>query len=124
MPSAWKIRSAVRPLAAIGALCVALGGVAPGAQAASSRRCSPVVNPYAGTRYEGIDLRQIRAVRTACSTARRVVLGAHRKALGTTPPPSGVRRFRWDGWRVTGDLRGSADHYVATRGSRRVRWVF
>jgi hypothetical protein len=35
-----------------------------------------------------------------------------------------VRRFTWNGWRVTGDLRGSSDAYVATKGDRRVRWRF
>ena len=30
----------------------------------------------------------------------------------------------WHGWRVTGDLRGSSDRYLATRGDRRVRWRF
>ena len=94
------------------------------AHAASSRACDPIVNPYPGTRYEGEDLRRIRTVGTSCTTARRVVRGAHRKALGMTPPPSGVRRFTWNGWRVTGNLRGSTDTYVATRGGKRVRWVF
>jgi hypothetical protein len=49
---------------------------------------------------------------------------AHRKALGITPPPSGVRRFTWRGWQVTGDLRGPTDRYLATRGARRIRWLF
>ena len=50
--------------------------------------------------------------------------GAHYKALGLTPPPSGIRRFNWRGWRVTGNLRGDTDHYLATRAGRRIRWVF
>jgi hypothetical protein len=37
---------------------------------------------------------------------------------------SGVRQFNWNGWRVTGDLRGSSDRYVAKRDGKRVRWVF
>ena len=81
-------------------------------------------NPYAGTRYEGVDLTQIRAVRVSCSTAREVARGAHRRALGLTPPPSGIRRFKWGGWRATGNLRGDSDRYLATKGSRRVRWRF
>jgi hypothetical protein len=28
------------------------------------------------------------------------------------------------GWQVTGDLPGSTDRYLATRGARRVRWWF
>jgi len=53
-----------------------------------------------------------------------VARGAHYKALGITPPPSGVRRFTWHGWQVTGNLRGDSDRYLATRGARRVRWLF
>ena len=41
-----------------------------------------------------------------------------------TPPASGIRRFRWDGWRVRGDLRPASDKYVARNGTRRVRWRF
>jgi hypothetical protein len=29
-----------------------------------------------------------------------------------------------DGWKVSGDLRPSHDTYVASKGSRRVRWRF
>ena len=101
-----------------------LTAVPPAAEAGSPRACRPVVDPYAGTRYEGADLRRIRAEGVGCATARRVARGAHRKALGITPPASGVRRLRWRGWRVTGDLRGANDRYVARRGTDRVRWVF
>jgi hypothetical protein len=52
-----------------------------------------------------------------CNTARRVARGAHRRVLGMTPPASGVRRFSWNGWQITGDLRGNSDRYVAKRGS-------
>jgi len=82
------------------------------------------VNPYPDTRYEGADLRRIRATGVSCRRARKVVRGAHRKALGLTPPTSGVRRFKWHGWRVTGDLRPSSDRYVARHGGERVRWRF
>jgi hypothetical protein len=89
------------------------------------RSCSPVVNPYAGSRYEGINLRGIRALRVSCRTARRVVRRAHRRALALTPTPSGIRTFRWRRWTVTGDIRGPTDSYVArARGGKRVRWVF
>ena len=106
---------------ALVALCAAS---TPSAQAGSARSCDPIINPYPDTRYEGTDLRRIRAVGVACRSARPLVRGAHRKALGMTPPESGVRRFTYRGWRVKGDLRGSSDRYVATRGARRIRWVF
>ncbi len=96
----------------------------PTAGAATYRACKPVKNPYAGTRYDGVDLSRIRALRTSCRGARRVARGAHRKALGLTPPASGIRRFTWKGWSVTGDLRPSSDRYVARKGRRRVRWRF
>ena len=113
-------------------LCALAGAATPtsGAAAVASmdaeaaRSCRAVVNPYPGTRYDGIDLTRIRATRVSCRGARRVARGAHRKALGITPPTSGIRRFGWRGWTVTGNLRGSRDRYVAARGSKRVRWVF
>jgi hypothetical protein len=74
--------------------------------------------------YEDVDIKRIRAVRVSCPGARRVARRAHRKALGITPPPSGVRRFEWNGWQVTGDLRGANDRYVAKRAAKRVRWLF
>ena len=83
-----------------------------------------MVNPYPGTRYEGVDLTRIRATGVTCRKARRVARRAHHKALGITPPPSGVRQFRYHSWQVTGDLRGDSDRYVATRGAKRVRWRF
>ena len=94
-------------------------------RAAAFRSCKPVVNPYAGSRYEGINLRRIQSMRVSCRTARRVTRQAHRKALRLTPTPSGVRTFRWRRWTVTGDIRGSTDRYVARAlGDKRVRWVF
>ena len=113
----------VRLTAALALAAVASVPVAT-ASAAPSRACDPIVNPYPDTRYEGVDLRRIRAVGVRCGTARSVVRGAHRKALGLTSPPSGVRHFTYRGWHVTGDIRGSTDRYVATRGGKRVRWVF
>ncbi len=107
-----------------GALCALAGLGSPSAEAGAVRACNPVVNPYPGTRFADSDLRRIRANGLSCRSARRVARGAHRRALSLTPPPSGVRRFRWNGWRVVGDLRGSSDRYLATRGARRVRWVF
>lgn len=81
-------------------------------------------DPYPGTRYEGVDLSRITATGATCRTAKRVARGAQRRALGLTPPPSGTRTFSWNGWRVTGDLRGSSDRYVATKAGKRVRWRF
>jgi hypothetical protein len=107
-----------------GVLYALMGAGAASAEAASARSCRPVVNPYPNSRYEGVDLRRIRATGVSCRSARRVARRAHRKALGTTPPASGVRRFTWNGWQVTGDIRGSSDRYVAARGDKRVRWVF
>ena len=97
---------------------------APSAEAAPDRSCKRISNPYAGSRYEGVDLRRVRALKVSCPTARRVVRGAHRKALGITPPPSGIRSFTWRRWSVTGNLRGNTDRYVAKSGGRHVRWVF
>jgi hypothetical protein len=83
-----------------------------------------VHNPYPGTRYEGVDLTHIRAEGVRCPRARHVARRAHKKALGITPPPSLIRHFRWNGWKVRGDLRPSHDRYVATRRGKRVRWRF
>jgi hypothetical protein len=91
---------------------------------AAARPCRPVLNPYPNTRYEGEDLKRIRATGVSCRRARRVARRAHRKALALHPPLTGVRRFNWNGWRVTGDLRGSSDRYVARRDGKRVRWRF
>ena len=117
---AAKHASVIAVIAAATAIC------APAADAGSApaRACKPIKNPYAGTRYDGVDLTKIRARNASCRGARRVARGAHRKALGLTPPPSGIRRFNWRGWRVTGNLRGDSDRYLATRNGRRVRWRF
>jgi hypothetical protein len=115
-PASW------RAMAGLG-LASALLGIAPaGTQAA--RDCGSVSNPYPNTRYEGEDLKRVLAAGISCSSARRVARGAHRKALGLSPPPSGIRRFSWDGWRVRGDLRPTSDRYLAVRGAKRVRWRF
>ncbi len=111
-----------RTLAAVALASALVVAVPAGAQAA--RFCGSVENPYPNTRYEGEDLKRVLAAGVSCSTARRVARGAHRKALGLTPTPSGIRRFGWQGWRVRGDLRGSSDRYLAVRGAKRVRWQF
>jgi hypothetical protein len=114
---------------ATAAVLTALAPVGSAAAAApvaesAAKACGRVENPYPGTRYEGVDLRRIRAVGVSCHGARRVARRAHRKALGITPPPSGIRHFTWNGWSVTGDIRGETDRYVAKRGAKRVRWLF
>lgn len=86
--------------------------------------CAPVVNPYEGTRYEGVNLSHIRAEGVACPKARRVARRAHEKALGLAPSPDGSLRFGSNGWAVVGDLSPSSDRYVAKRNGKRVRWRF
>jgi len=108
----------------VGALCALAGIVPQVATGAAPRSCGRVVDPYPDTRYDGVDLRRIRATGVSCDRARRVARGAHRKALGLTPPPSGVRHFGWHGWQVTGDIRESTDRYVAKRDGKRVSWLF
>ena len=113
-----------RFLTALLATVVVLVAAPSATQAAAGVACKKIVNPYPGTRYDGVDLTHIRAVHMRCGAARHVVRGAHHKALGITPPVSGIRRFSWHGWRVTGDLRGAHDRYVARKGTRSVRWRF
>ena len=91
---------------------------------APAATCAPVRDPYPGTRYEGADITGIRTTDVGCERGRRVARRAHRKGLGVPPPPSGVRRYRWRGWDVTGDLRPPKDRYVARKGRRVVRWRF
>ena len=87
--------------------------------------CKPVVNPYAETRYEGSDLYRIRALEVSCRTARRVARRGHYKALAATPDTSGFVHVTYRRWRITGDLRGDTDRYVArAAGGKRVRWLF
>jgi hypothetical protein len=105
-------------------LCAAVVAAVPATQAATTRSCGSVKNPYPGTRYAGVDLSHITATGVSCTTAKRVARGAHKKALGLTPPPTGVRHLTWEGWKVSGDLRGNSDKYVAGKGSKRVRWRF
>lgn len=92
--------------------------------ASAAKACEPVRNPYPGTRFEGVDLTRIKATEVSCSRARRLARRAHRKALGITPKPDGIRRFMWRGWRVGGDLRPEKDRYVARKGDGVVRWRF
>lgn len=86
--------------------------------------CKPVVNPYAGTRYGGVNLSKIRATGVVCGVARHVAREAHRKALEQPLPASGERHLTWHGWKVFGDLRPSSDVYVAKLGAKQVHWRF
>lgn len=88
----------------------------------ASSRCASVSHPYPNSRYSDVGLTRIRATGLSCQTARRVAKGAHAKALGL--PGSAVRRFSWNGWKITGYLSGATDRYVAARGSARVTWRF
>ena len=112
----------MRRLLPLALALAALAGAPSGAQAA--HRCKPVINPYPGTRYHGVDLTRIRATGVSCATARRVARRANRKALRFTAPVGGVRQFSWHGWRVTGNLRGDSDRYSARRPHKRVTWRF
>ena len=103
------------------ACSVALAGSSPAD--AALRACKPVLDPYPGTRYAGVDLTRIRTSAGSCATARRVARRAHRKALRMTPTGR-YRRFTWHGWKVTGDLRPDHDRYVARKDGRQVRWRF
>jgi len=106
------------------AALLALAVLAAAAAPAEARDCRAILDPYAGTRYEGADLKRITATGVSCTTARRVVRGAHRKALGIAPSATGYKRFAWRGWTVRGNVRGEVDRYVAGRGENTVKWVF
>jgi hypothetical protein len=117
--------SRARQLGLIAAgILLALTVAAAAPKTASARACAPVINPYPGTRFDGVNLSEIRAAGLSCAKARKVAKGAHRKALGITPPPSGIRRFEWRGWAVVGNLRPASDKYTATRRDDRVAWRF
>ena len=91
---------------------------------ALAESCDPVVDPYEGTRYEGIDLTHIEARHVSCSKARDVVEKAHHKGLGLAPNVDGYLFFRSDGWTVKGNLRPDSDRYHAKRGNKLIRWRF
>jgi hypothetical protein len=122
VPRAKRISTAT----SLAAIALLFAGLLPAhGHAATARACRPVDNPYPSTRYDDVDLTRIRARGVSCRTARRVARAAHRKALGVTPTLSGIRRFTWGRWKVTGDLRPAHDRYLATApGGKRVRWRF
>jgi hypothetical protein len=105
------------------ALCIAI--TVPVEASAAYKSCARIVNPYAGTRYDGSDLYRIRALEVSCRTARRVVRRGHRKALADVPDADGFVHVTYRRWSITGDLRGDHDRYVArAAGEKRVRWLF
>jgi len=59
---------------------------------AQGRSCEGVLNPYPGTRYQGIDLTHIRAKGVKCPKARRVAKRAHKMGLLLGVPPL-VQRY-------------------------------
>jgi hypothetical protein len=91
---------------------------------AAARSCAPVVNPYPGTMYDGINLTAIKAKRIGCKPARKVAKRAHRKGLAQAPSPAGYLDYVWRGWEVFGNLRPLSDAYTATRGDQKVSWRF
>jgi hypothetical protein len=105
-------------------LAALVGLAVPTGAGAAAKRCGKVENPFAGTRYEGEDVKRIRARGVTCRRARRVAVRAQRKALGQPQPANGIRRFRYRGWKVTGDTRRATDRYVARRDGKVVRWRF
>jgi hypothetical protein len=86
--------------------------------------CRAVKNPYAGTRYDGIDLTHVHARGVSCPKARRVATRAHRVGLAMAPSPDGRLRYSWNGWEVVGNLIPNSDRYHATRHSKKVSWQF
>jgi hypothetical protein len=43
----------------------------------------------------------------------------------SSPPLSGIKRFRYRSWAISDDLRGNDDRYTATgSGSKRMTWLF
>ena len=111
--------------AAVVAAGLAIASLAAVPGDAAARSCRPILDVafLDGTRYEGSDIFRISA-NVSCTTARRVARGATRKALGLTPPPSGIKRFRFRAWSVIDDLRGATDRFSAHQDDATIRWRF
>jgi len=123
LPELQSVPMTSRRAVSAGIACsVALAGSSSVPADAALHACKPVLDPYPGTRYDDVDLTRIRAS-GSCVNARRVARKAHRKALRLTPTRT-FRRFTWNGWAVTGDLRPDHDRYVARKNGRQVRWRF
>jgi hypothetical protein len=85
----------------------------------------PNVSQLNGTRFAGSDIFRIRAQGVSCTTARSVARNATIRALGITPPVTGIKRFRYQSWSVSDDLRGNDDRYSArASGTKRITWLF
>jgi len=85
----------------------------------NAESCRRINNPYAGSRYEGTDLRRIQAKNVTCAKAREVVRKAHRKAFRVSK-----QNYEWHAWKIRSDLSGNTDQYRARRGDARIHWVF
>lgn len=106
---------------ALAAVLVAMAAASP----AHARSCSPVLNMFEGSRFEGSDSYRIRATGVSCRTARRVARQGTRRAVAATPNANGFVRVRYRRWRVLDDLRGSTDRFKARAGgSKRITWLF
>jgi len=98
---------------------------APADAAFKSCRSIPNVSQLDGTRFAGSDIFRIRAQGVSCPTARSVARAATVRALAITPPATGIKRFRYQSWSVSDDLRGNNDRYSATgSATKRVTWLF
>jgi hypothetical protein len=117
---------AMRTLALACATAALLAIVAAPADAAfKSCRSIPNVSQLNGTRFAGSDIFRIRAQGVSCATARTVARAATIRALAITPPPTGIKRFRYQSWSVSDDLRGDDDRYSARgTGTKRITWLF
>jgi hypothetical protein len=112
-------------LAVLAAALLAAAAPAPADAAFKSCASIPNVSQLDGTRFAGSDIFRLRAQGVSCATARRVARGATIRALGITPPLSGIKRFRYQSWSVSDDLRGNDDLLRATgSGSKRLIWRF
>jgi hypothetical protein len=105
----------------------ALFAIAAAPADAAVKSCASIrnVSQLDGTRFAGSDIFRIRAQGVSCTTARRIARGATLRALGITPPLSGIKRFRYQSYSVSDDLRGNDDRYTARgSGSKRITWLF
>jgi hypothetical protein len=108
-------------------LVAALLAIAAAPADAAFTSCASIrnVSQLNGTRFAGSDIFRIRAQGVSCTTARRIARGATLRALAITPPLSGIKRFRYQSYSVSDDLRGNDDRYSATgSGSKRITWRF
>src|SRR3954447_1431203 len=86
---------------ALAFLTAALLAVAAAPADAAFKSCPSIrnVSQLNGTRFAGSDIFRIRAQGVSYTTARRIARGATLRALGITPPLSGIKRFRYQSGR-------------------------